>query len=90
VDPDVLSLQGAARYTAMSDTTIKKLVDAGVLPTRQCAPYAPREIQRSDLESPRLRQIFETLRQSGQVRLGVKLEAQSVFLPIDQPAAKKS
>jgi len=36
VDPDVLSLQGAASHTATSTTTIKKLVDAGVLPMHQC------------------------------------------------------
>lgn len=37
VDADVLTLQGAARYTGTSDTTIKKLVDAGVLAgSRQC------------------------------------------------------
>jgi hypothetical protein len=83
-------MQGAARYTATSDTTIKKLVDAGVLPMRQCVPYAPWEIQRSDLETPRLRQIFETLRQTGHVRLGDKSETQAVLFPLDQPETKES
>lgn len=90
VDPDVLSLQGAARTTATSVTTITKLVNEGVLPMRQCVPYAPWEIQRSDLESPRLRQIFETLRQTGHVRLGDNSESQAVLFPLDHPETKES
>ena len=34
-DPEILSLRGAAKYTGTSDTTIKKLVSAGVLRMRQ-------------------------------------------------------
>jgi len=89
VDADVLSMQGAASYTATSTRTIKNLVDAGVLPMHQCAPYAPWGIQRSDLEGPRLRQIFETLRQTRYVRLGDKLESQAVLFPRDQPETKE-
>jgi len=69
-DPHVLSLQGAARYTGTSDTTIKKLVDAGVLPMRQVVPYAPWEIQCADLDSPRVRAILEHLKRTGRLRLG--------------------
>jgi uncharacterized protein DUF5615 len=47
VDADVLTLQGAARYTNTSDTTIKKLFDAGILPMRQVVPFAPWEIPRA-------------------------------------------
>ena len=52
-NPDVLTRQGAARYTQTSDTTIRKLVDGGVLPMHQVVAYAPWEIQRMDLDTDR-------------------------------------
>ncbi len=70
VDPDVLTLNGAARYTNTSDTTIKKLVDGGILPMRQVVPFAPWEIQRADLESERIRTVLARLKQTGRVVLG--------------------
>jgi len=88
-DPEVLTLQGAARYTATSDTTIKKLVDGGVLPMHQDVPYAPWEIRRADLDSPGVRAILETLRQTGRVRLGDKLAAQREFFRRDRPETKE-
>jgi hypothetical protein len=69
-DPEVLTLQGAARYTGTSDTTIKKLVDAGVLPMLQVVPFAPWEIRRSDLESERVRAILAHLERTGRLVLG--------------------
>jgi DNA invertase Pin-like site-specific DNA recombinase len=77
VDADVLSLQGAARYTATSDTTIKKLVDAGVLPMRQVVPFAPWEIQRADLESERVRVVLDRLKRTGRVVLGDTSDSQT-------------
>jgi len=76
VDPDVLTLQGAARYTKTSDTTIKKLVDGGVLPMRQVVPYAPWEIQRADLDSERVRMVLARLKHTGRVVLGDTSDAQ--------------
>ncbi len=73
-DPEVLTLQGAARHTATSDTTIKKLVDADVLPMRQVAPFAPWEIQRADLDSERVRAILERLKRTGRLVVGDKSE----------------
>jgi len=69
VDADVLSLQGAARYTTTSDTTIKKLVDAGILPMRQVVPFAPWEIRRTDLDSEPVRAVLTRLKQTGRVVL---------------------
>jgi hypothetical protein len=69
-DPDVLTLQGAARYTSTSDTTIKKLVDGGILPMHQVVPFAPWEIRRTDLDDPRVRAILEHLKRTGRVVLG--------------------
>ncbi|MCC6850227.1 MAG: recombinase family protein [Deltaproteobacteria bacterium] len=70
VDPELLTLQAAARYTATSDTTIKKLVDAGVVPMRQVVPFAPWEIHRADLETEPVRAIFEHLKRTGRLSIG--------------------
>ena len=70
VDPNVLSLQAAARYTNTSDTTIKKLVDGGLLPMRQVVPFAPWEIQRTDLDSDRVRTVITRLKQTGRLVVG--------------------
>jgi len=69
-DPDVLSLHGAARHTGTSNTTIVKLVEAGVLPMRQVVPFAPWEIERTDLEGARVRAILEHLERTGRLVLG--------------------
>ena len=69
-DPALLTLQGAARDTATSDTTIKKLVDAGVLPMRQVVPFAPWEIRRADLETDQVRRILDHLKRTGRLLLG--------------------
>ena len=69
-DPDVLSLHGAARHTGTSNTTIVKLVEAGVLPKRQAVPFAPWEIERADLESAPVRAVLERLERTGRLVLG--------------------
>jgi len=70
VDPEVLTLQAAVRYTGTSDTTIKRLVDGGVLPMQQVVPFAPWEIRRADLDSERVRAILEHLKRTGRLVLG--------------------
>ncbi len=75
-DPELVTLQAAARYTATSDTTIKKLVDAGVVPMRQLVPFAPWEIRRADLETERVRAILAHLKQTGRLVVGDPLETQ--------------
>ncbi|MGH2348390.1 MAG: recombinase family protein [bacterium] len=69
-DPEVLTLKGAARCTGTSDTTIKKLVDSGVLTMRQVVPFAPWEIRRSDLETEQVSAILEHLKRTGRLMLG--------------------
>ena len=75
-DGEVLTLQGAARYTGTSDTTIKKLVNGGVVAMQQVAPFAPWEIRRCDLETERVRAIVEQLKRTGRLSLGDQLEDQ--------------
>ena len=81
VDADILSLQGAARYTATSDTTIKKLVDGGILPMLQVVPFAPWEIRRADLDSGPVRVVLTRLKQTGRVVLGDTSETQPALFP---------
>lgn len=75
-DPDIVSLQGAVKYTGTSDRTIKKLVDAGLLPMRQLVPFAPCEIRRVDLDSPPVKRALENLRRTGRLALGDSPESQ--------------
>ena len=88
-DPEVLTLHGAARYTATSATTIKKLVDAGILPMRRAVPYAPWEIRRAELDSDRVRGILGTLKRTGRLRLGDKSVTQEALFPPQQSETKE-
>jgi hypothetical protein len=69
-DPEVLSLQQAARYCGVSSTTIKRLVASGLLNRDQVAPWAPWEIKRTDLESEVIRQALAHLQATGKLPLG--------------------
>jgi hypothetical protein len=68
-DPEVLSLQQAARYCGVSSTTIKRLVASGLLNRDQVAPWAPWEIKRADLESEVIRQALAHLQTTGKLPL---------------------
>ena len=81
VDEDVLTLQGAARYTKTSDTTIKKLVDGGVLPMHQVVPFAPWEIRRADVDSERVRAVLVRLKHTGRLVLGDTSDTQPDLFP---------
>ena len=68
-DPDRFTLNGAARHASVSDTTIRRLVEAGLLPFEQVAPGAPWEIRRADLEADPVRGIVDHLRRTGKLVL---------------------
>ena len=68
-DPEVFSLQQAARYCGVSATTMKRLVASGVLKRDQVAPWAPWEIKRADLESEVIRQVLAHLQTTGTLPL---------------------
>ena len=79
-DPEVLTMQHAARHCGVSDTTIRRLVDAGLLPMNQVVPWAPWEIKRSDLESETVQRIVNHLRETGKLILeGDRLSNQSTL-----------
>jgi DNA invertase Pin-like site-specific DNA recombinase len=66
---EILSLAQAASYCRVSDTTIRKLVEAQLLPMTQLAPWAPWEIKRADLDGEPVRGIVEHLRKTGKLVL---------------------
>jgi hypothetical protein len=76
-------MQGAARYTGTSDTTIKKLVDGGVLTMQQMVPFAPWEIRRADLDSAPVHAVLDRLRSTGRLSLGGSDELQEELFPDD-------
>ena len=68
-DPEVLSLYSAAKHCGISDTTITRLVDHGLVTNHQDVPWAPWELKRSDLESEPVRSIIAHLRETGKLVL---------------------
>lgn len=68
-DPELLSFNGAARYLAVSNTTIARLAKARVLPIQQAAPFAPWEIRRRDLDSEAVRRAVAQLKETGRLQL---------------------
>lgn len=80
-DSEVLTLHTAAKYCGVSQTTIKRMVAADILPMTQVVPWAPWEIRRSDLDSRPIRDIVEHLRKTGKLVLsgGASEAQQSLF-----------
>jgi DNA invertase Pin-like site-specific DNA recombinase len=77
LDPNILSLGQAVKYTGVSDTTLMKLMNKDLLPYHQVAPYAPLEIHKKDLDSDPVRSILEHLKTTGILVLeGVSLPRQ--------------
>lgn len=76
-DPEILTLARATKKFQVSDTTIRRLVTAGLLKVEQVAPWAPWEIRRADLETEPIRSILDHLRGTGELVLsGVTSTAQ--------------
>jgi DNA invertase Pin-like site-specific DNA recombinase len=68
-DPEVVSLNEAARLCGVSHRTIERLVEAGILQREQLAPRAPWKIRRSDLDADPVRRILKHLHQTGKLIL---------------------
>jgi hypothetical protein len=84
-DPEILSMGESARRCGVSDTTIRRLVEAGVLRKRQVVPWAPWEIRRADLESEPVRRIIDHLKETGKLPLeGVRSDDQPALPFADQ------
>jgi DNA invertase Pin-like site-specific DNA recombinase len=68
-DPEILTLGGAAKHCGVSDTTLRKLVDAGLLHVDQIVPWAPWELRRLELEAEPVHSILERVRKTGKLDL---------------------
>jgi DNA invertase Pin-like site-specific DNA recombinase len=64
-DPAILTLGRAAKHCGVSQGTIMRLVNSGVLPKHQIVPWAPWEIRRADLDSPEVQRVLTRLRETG-------------------------
>jgi hypothetical protein len=83
VDPEILSSTAAAEYAGVSDTTIRRLVEAGLLRCEQVAPHAPWEIRREDLDADPVRNIIKHLRQTGKLDLRGAAGSQRQLFPAE-------
>lgn len=80
LDANILSLGQAVTYTGVSDTTLMKLIRKDILPCHQVAPYAPLEINKTDLETDPVRSILNHLKETGVLVLdGISLAHQESF-----------
>ena len=68
-DLEILSLGAAAKHCEVSETTLKRLVQSGILSKEQLVPYAPWEIRRADLDADPVKSILERLRSTGRLVL---------------------
>ena len=68
-DGNMLSLGQAVLHCQVSQSTIKKLVASGMVKNQQTVPWAPWEINRSDLDAEPVRRVLERLRQTGKLVL---------------------
>ena len=59
----------AARVCGVSNRTIERLVEVGLLRGEQAAPRAPWEIRRQDLDAEPVRSIIERLLRTGKLVL---------------------
>jgi len=66
-NPEVLSFAQAAKHCDVSQYTIKQLVKWGLLENKQVVQYAPWEIKRADLDSPRIQKMLERLKRTGKL-----------------------
>jgi DNA invertase Pin-like site-specific DNA recombinase len=66
-DPDILTLGQSAKYLNVSQTTVKRLVTSGVLKKNQIVSWAPWEINKSDLDSTKIKSIIKTLHKTGKL-----------------------
>ena len=84
-DPEILSLSAAARYCRVSNKSIERLVERGVLPMQQVAPRAPWEIRKADLDAEPVKSILDHLRRTGKLIIeGGDLPGQLQLFPEKQ------
>lgn len=90
LDPNILTLGQAVKYTGVRDTTLMKLMNKELLPCHQLVPYAPPEMRKTDLETEPVRSILDHLKETGVLALeGVSLGLQQSLFASFQPLKKE-
>jgi hypothetical protein len=64
-DPEILTLGRAAKHCGVSQGTIMRLVNSGLLQKHPVVPWAPWEIRRAELASPEVQRVLHRLRATG-------------------------
>ena len=83
--PDVLTLSQAAKYCNVSQHTIQRLVNSGLLPNSQAVPNAPWELMKPDIDSPKIKAVLNHLKQTGILSIeGGHLENQLSLMPVNK------
>ncbi|MBM3413237.1 MAG: hypothetical protein FJY19_07685 [Bacteroidetes bacterium] len=84
-DPALLSMADAARFANVSDTTIRRLVNAGLLTNQQSVAWAPWEIPRTDFAGEAVTRVIDHLHRTGRLVLDPRrLESRGPELPLFQ------
>jgi DNA invertase Pin-like site-specific DNA recombinase len=68
-DPEILSLGRAAKHCGVSQGTIMRMVNSGIVNKHQVVPWAPWEIKRSELDSAKVQRVLTRLRQTGKLAI---------------------
>jgi hypothetical protein len=82
-DPEILTLTQAAQFYEVSEKTILKLIDHGVLEATQVVARAPWEIRRSSLRAEPVTSIIEHLKTTGKLIIDRGLPDNQVCLPLE-------
>jgi hypothetical protein len=83
--PNVLTLSQAAKYCNVSQHTIQRLVNSGLLPNGQVVPNAPWELMKADIDSPKIKATLNHLKQTGILSTeGGHLENQLPLVPVNK------
>ena len=80
----VLTQAQAAKYCNVSQYTIQRMVETGLLVNHQEVPLAPWEIIKADIDSPQVKAVLNHLKQTGElITKGDHLERQLPLGPIN-------
>lgn len=81
-DDEVLNLAEAARYCRVSNSTIMRLINEGVLLGNQIVQFSPFEIKRDDLDSGPVANILRILKKTGKLNIEGSMLANQTSLAL--------
>jgi DNA invertase Pin-like site-specific DNA recombinase len=83
--PTVLTQAQAAKYCNVSQHTIQRMVETGLLANHQDVPLAPWEIMKADIDAPRIKTVLNRLKQTGElITKGDHLGCQLPLVPANK------